>query len=547
MTTNETSTVTTGGISLARQLATEGVTHIFGIPGVQLDYAMNGLSKYADEITFIATRHEQTATYAADGYSRSTGKIGVGLVVPGPGVLNAGAGLVTALACSSKVLFLAGQIPTRGIGAGLGLLHEIPDQSGLIAQLCRSSTLVTDPDQVAGAIHGAMVALAAGPGPVAVEIPPDVLYRRTDGPAIGAEPWGTPPAGVTADLDAAAERLAAAERPVIYVGGGGCAAEAWNELAALATTLGAPLISSPNGKGAFDDRHPLAVLPLGHKELLHRADVVLFVGTRALNGQGRPLDVAPEAALISLNNDPRAFLAPRTLTQTITGDARTGCAALVERLGGSAREPWCHDLDEIREWIQSEFAPLEPQRSYVAALRAALPDDTVLVNELTQVGYAARQLFPVHHPRSYLDPGYQGTLGYGYPTAIGAAVGNPHRPVVSLNGDGGFGYGLSEMATVMQYQLPLVGVVFTDGAYGNVRRMHKQQFDGVHHGTDLTNPDMLKLADAFGMTGYRANSPEEFGQALSDTIAANEPCLIDVPMGELPDPWAIVGRPWTAR
>lgn len=531
---------------MARQLAAEGVTHIFGIPGVQLDYAMNGLSKFTDQITFIATRHEQTATYAADGYSRTTGKIGVGLVVPGPGVLNAGAGLVTALACSSKVLFLAGQIPSRGIGAELGLLHEIPDQSGLIAQLCRSSTLVTDPDQVAGAIHGAMVALGAGPGPVAVEIPPDILYRRTDGPAIGAEPWGTPRAGSTPELDAAAERIADAKRPVIYVGGGGCAAGAWDELASLSTVLGAPLVSSTNGKGAFDDRHPNAVLPLGHKELLHRADVVLFVGTRGLDGRGRPLELAPDAVSLSLNNDPRAFLAPRSFDLTITGDARTGCAALVERLG-SDRAPWCHDLDEIRRWISEEFAPLEPQRSYVAALRAALPDDTVLVNELTQVGYAARQLFPVHHPRSYVDPGYQGTLGYGYPTAIGAAVGNPHRPVVSLNGDGGFGYGLAEMATARQYDLPLVGVVFTDGAYGNVRRMHKQQFDGVHLGTDLTNPDMLKLADAFGLTGYRAHNPEEFGQALATAIDANEPCLIDVPLGELPDPWAIVGRPWTGR
>ncbi len=546
MTTDSETPVITGGISMARQLATEGVTHIFGIPGVQLDYAMNGLSKFAEEIAFIATRHEQTATYAADGYSRTTGRIGVSLVVPGPGVLNAGAGLVTALACSSKVLFLAGQIPTRGIGADLGLLHEIPDQSGLVAQLCRSSTLVTDPDQIAGAIHGAMVALAAGPGPVAVEIPPDVLYRRTDGPAIGAEPWGTPPAGSAADLDAAADRLAAAERPVIYVGGGACAAGAWEELASLATALGAPLVASPNGKGGFDDRHPLAVMPLGHKELLQRADVVLLVGTRGLDARGRPLETAAGATLISLNSDPRAFGPPRVFDVTVTGDARTGAAAIVQRLAGE-RSPWCHDLDEIREWITDQFAPLEPQRSYVAAMRAALPDNTVLINELTQVGYAARQLFPVHHPRSYVDPGYQGTLGYGYPTAVGAAVGNPDRPVVSLNGDGGFGYGLAEMATVMQYELPLIGVVFTDGAYGNVRRMHKQQFDGVHHGTDLTNPDMLKLADAFGMTGYRAESPEEFGRALATAVDANEPCLIDVPLGELPDPWAIVGRPWTGR
>jgi acetolactate synthase-1/2/3 large subunit len=173
-----------------------------------------------------------------------------------------------------------------------------------------------------------------------------------------------------------------------------------------------------------------------------------------------------------------------------------------------------------------------------------MPDDAVLVNELTQVGYVARFTYDVRHPHSYIDPGYQGTLGYGYPTAIGAAVGNPDRPVVSVNGDGGFGYGLAEMSTVMNYNIPLVGVVFRDDAYGNVQRMHKQQFDGDFLGTTLKNPDMLTLAAAFGMTGYRAESPEQFQSMLAQAIDAREPALIDVPLGELPDPWAVVMRPW---
>ncbi|MEL7158141.1 MAG: thiamine pyrophosphate-binding protein [Actinomycetota bacterium] len=224
----------TGGQAMARQLAAEGVQHIFGIPGVQLDYASNGLAGVTDRIQFINVRHEQTATYAADGYARSTGRIGVALVVPGPGVLNAGSGLVTALACSSPVLLISGQIPSRGIGQGYGLLHEIPDQSGILETLCRHATLVTDPGQVAGAIHGAMVRLANGPGPVAVELPPDVLSARTEGAAIGPEAPGTPSPGPDADLGAVAERLAAAERPVILAGGGARAAEAWDELPALA-------------------------------------------------------------------------------------------------------------------------------------------------------------------------------------------------------------------------------------------------------------------------------------------------------------------------
>ena len=173
-----------------------------------------------------------------------------------------------------------------------------------------------------------------------------------------------------------------------------------------------------------------------------------------------------------------------------------------------------------------------------------MPDDTVLVNELTQVGYVSRYAFPVHHRRSYIDPGYQGTLGYGYPTAIGAAVGNPDRPVVSVTGDGGFGYGMSEMATVMNYDIPLVCVLFRDDAFGNVQRMHTQQFDGDFHGTTLRNPDMVKLAEAYDMKGYRAEGPGELQTMLAEAIQANQPALIDVPIGITPDPWGVVMEPW---
>lgn len=542
-TSPETAADLTGGQALARQLAAEGVRHIFGIPGVQLDYASNGLSTVADQITFINARHEQTTTYAADGYSRSTGRIGVALVVPGPGMLNAGAGLVTALACSSKVLLICGQIPSHAIGRNYGLLHEIPDQSGILETLCRSSTLVTDAGQVAGAVHGAMVRLHNGPGPVAVEVPPDILAAATDGPTIGAEPAGTPPAGPAADLAAAADVLSEAERPVIYAGGGAVAAGTWDELPRLAEVLGAPLVSSMNGKGSFDNRHPSAFLPLASKELLARADAVLFIGSRAVDTRGNLTRVAEGAKTLSLNTDPGAFSEPRAFDVSILGDARTGVLALLDQLDGE-RSPWLHDADDVRGRMMADLAPLEPQLSYAAALRDAMPDDGVLVNELTQVGYVSRFTYDVRHPRSYLDPGYQGTLGYGYPTAIGAAVGNPDRPVVSVNGDGGFGYGMAEMSTVMNHDIPLVGVVFRDDAFGNVQRMHKQQFDGVYLGTELKNPDMLALASAFDMTGYRANSPEEFRAALSTAIDAREPALIDVPLGELPDPWSIMMRPW---
>ena len=458
--------------------------------------------------------------------------------MPGPGVLNAGAGLVTALACSSKILLLSGQIPLRGIGANLGMVHEIPDQSGILARLCRDSTLVTEAGGVVGAIHGAMVKLGAGPGPVAVEIPPNVLSGATPRVTIGRESPAPPSPGSTAEIEAAAELLASAKRPLIYCGGGAAVSDAWHELARLAQTIGAPLTASSNGRGAFDDRHPLAVLPIAGKEVLKRADCVLVVGSRGLDMRSGPVVAGEGATMISLNIDPGAFGAPRRFDATIVADAAAGVAALADRL--DERAPWLEDIDDVRARAAERLAPLEPQMSYVAALRRAMPDDAVLVNELTQVGYASMVAFGVHTPRSYIYPGYQGTLGYGYPTAIGAAVGNPDRAVVSISGDGGFGYGMSEMATAVNYDIPLVGVVFYDGAYGNVQRMHKAQFDGDHYGTELRNPDLVKLADAFGMAGYLAESPDQLATHLQRAIEARKPALIGVPIGITPDPWAII-------
>lgn len=530
----------TGGEAMARQLAQEGVSHIFGIPGVQLDYATNGLSKVTDQIRFIATRHEQTATYAADGYARTTGRVGVGMVVPGPGVLNAGAGLVTSLSTSSKVLLIAGQIPTRGLGKDLGMLHEIPDQSGLLRQLSRGSELVTDADRVPGALRAAMAQLANGPGPVVVELPPDVLSRLTAADILEVQRATPPSPGDPADLDAVAEHLFAARRPIILAGGGAVAAEAHAELIALARHLGAPITTTSNGRGAVDDRDPLALMPVAGREVMARADVVLIVGSRGLTQAGRPVTAAEGSTVLHITLDPKDFSAPRTPAVTVTADAKAALGALVARLGSEERVCWAADLGDVREREAAALGRLQPQWSYCQALRRAIPDDGVLVNELTQVGYVSMIGYPVHRPRSYLWPGYQGTLGYGYPTSLGVKVGNPGRAVVSITGDGGFGYGLSELATAAHEQIGVVVVVFSDGAYGNVQRMHKAQFDGVQLGTELTNPDWVALAHAFGINAERVTDAAQLETALGRAIDADKPALIEVPMPSTPDPWGLI-------
>ncbi|HLZ31432.1 MAG TPA: thiamine pyrophosphate-dependent enzyme [Chloroflexota bacterium] len=545
----------TGGEALAQQLAREGVRDIFGVPGVQLDYAVDGLAKLADRITYWNTRHEQATAYMADGYARTTGDIGVCMVVPGPGLLNALAGVATAYACSSRVLCIAGQIPSNTIGRGLGMLHEIPDQSRILGALTKWSGQAGSPAEVPGLVHEAVRQLRSGRHqPVGIEVPPDVLQALGEvallAPVDHDEPLEPDPDLVRR----AAEWLARAERPVLYVGGGVVAGGASEALKSVAERLEAPVVMSPNGRGALDDRHPLALTSLAGRQLLGDADLVLAIGTRFLNGQAQ-LALAPGARLVLLNVEARDLGDPRKPDLAIHGDAGLGLVGLREQLDGLAPRPSRRaELESRRVWAEGVLAQIEPQYSWVRALRAAVPEDGILVNEFTQVGYVAQTAYPVYQPRSYVSPGYQGTLGYGFPTALGARVGNPERAVLSITGDGGFGWGLAELSTARKYGIGLVTVVFNDGAYGNVRRSQVEQFEGRLLGTDLVNPDFVQLAESFGVRGARATTPAELQGLLRETLGGQdaEPVVIDVPVPAMPNPFQSLrmtapARPSAAR
>jgi acetolactate synthase-1/2/3 large subunit len=534
----------TGGDALARQLAREGVRQIFGVPGVQLDYAVDGLARLpaSDQIAYWNTRHEQATSYMADGYSRSTGRIGTCMVVPGPGLLNALAGVSTAFACSSRVLCISGQIPSNAIGRGLGLLHEIPEQSNILRSLTKWSACAEHPSQVAGLVHEAVRQLRSGrPRPVGLEIPPDVLQATAEDIALLEPVAHDEPLVPDADLLIQAARLlASAERPVIYAGGGVVAGNASQPLRALAELLQCPVIMSANGRGALDDRHPLALTWLAGRAALAEADLVLGVGSRFLSGQEQ-LTFAPGARCILLNAEPNDLGEPRRPEVAVLGDAALGLAGLRDELAGlspNGMRRVCLDLDHVRRWAEELMSQIEPQYSWVRSLRAALPEDGILVNEFTQVGYMSQAAFPVYHPRTYISPGYQGTLGYGFPTALGARVGNPDKPVLSISGDGGFGWALPELSTARKFGIGLVTVVFNDQAYGNVRRAQAEQFGGRIFGSELLNPDFVELAESFGVRGARATTPGELEGLLRETLGANaEPVLIDVPVGVMPQPF----------
>ena len=471
------------------------------------------------------------------------------MVVPGPGLLNALAGVATAYACSSRVLCIAGQIPSTAIGRGFGMLHEIPEQSHILGALTKWSRRATSPAEVPGLVHEAIRQLRSGrPQPVGLEIPPDVLQAHGDvallDPVERDEPLLPDPDLVRQ----AAELVAGAQRLVIYVGGGVVAGGASEALRNVAERLEAPVVMSPNGRGALDDRHPLALTSLAGREILADADVVLAVGTRFLNAQEQ-IALGPGARLVLVNVEARDLGDPRRPDVAILGDAGLSLTGLLEHLDGLRPRPSRRaELDRARSRSVEMLAGIEPQYGWVQALRASMPEDGILVNEFTQVGYLAQVAYPVYAPRTYVSPGYQGTLGYGFPTALGAKVAHPGRAVLSITGDGGFGWGLAELSTARKFSIGLVTVVFNDGAYGNVRRAQVEQFDGRILGSDLLNPDFVQLAESFGVRGTRATTPGELEALLRETLGStSEPVLIDVPVGRMQNPWRVMRATRLAR
>jgi acetolactate synthase-1/2/3 large subunit len=529
----------TGGQALVQQLKREGIDSVFGLPGVQLDWAFDALWEEREHFHVYHTRHEQACGYMADGYARATGKIGLCLVVPGPGLLNASAALATAYACSSRVLCVTGQIHSEQIGKGRGLLHEINDQLGTIASVTKWQALARTPADIPGIVHEAVRQLSTGrPRPVEIEVPPDILEAKSEVTLV--EPVEHErPAGDPDLIEKAAQVLGRARRPLIFAGGGVISSGAWHELQRVAEALEAPVIMTNNAKGALSDRHHLALPGRAMRELGPDADVVLLAGTRFLQGimqRDIPRWLRPEQTFIQIDIDDEELGRNVTPQIRIQADARRGLdglAGALERHNG-ARESRREELLALKQYLADDAACNHPQSDLALAIRAELPDDGIFVQESTQVGYWAAQAFPVYQPRTYFTSGYQGTLGYGFATALGVQAGRPDRKVISINGDGGFFYNVQELSTMAQQKIPLTTIVFNDNAYGNVKRYQETRFDGHVIASTLYNPDMLKLADAYGIEGRRAATPEELQLTLRDVLKRDEPVLIEVPVGPMP-------------
>jgi acetolactate synthase-1/2/3 large subunit len=524
----------TGGEALVKSLTRHGVRVVFGLPGVQIYGAVCALR---DErgIRFIQTRNEASTSYMADGYARASGTFGVALVVPGPGLLNTMGGLSTAYAASSPVLMIAGQVPKSQLGKRIGVLHEVDDQLDVVAPVTKWRKRIMEAAETPAIVREAIAQMLSGrPRPVVIDMPWDTMQEEVEIELLDPLPIARSVPDRTS-LDRAAELLLASRRPLVYAGGGVHTAGAHEALAAVAEQLQAGVATSAEGKGAVSDHAPnsLGAAVWAHSPLrqyMDEADLVLAVGSRmALAG------FKPDTQVIQIDADPEEIGRNHKKTQGLVGDARATLEALLERLrAGGARASRKPEWEAVRARAV-ETGTSEPQASINASLRAGMPDDAVLIAGMTQLGYYSRPFWPVYHPRTYLNSGYSGNLGFEYPTALGAKVAVPDKPVVATIGDGGFFYNSQELATAAQHRINVVAVVFNDGAYGNVARDLDHGWGGTF-GAELVNPDFLKLADAYGILGMRAKDPNEVGTLVRDAIQLDRPVLIEVPVSRMPRP-----------
>ena len=537
----------TGGQAIVQSLKQYGVDTIFGLPGVQLDNIFDALYDEQDNIRVYHTRHEQATAYMAMGYAQSTGKVGVCLVVPGPGLLNTTATLSTAYATNTPVLAISGQINSDMIDKGFGQLHEIPNQLQMIASVTKWAARIDSPQEAPGLVREAFRQLRTGrPRPVEIEMAPDIMGLEADVELLPPVHEYETPAGDPDKLEAAAKLLGNAKKPMIFVGSG--VVGAGEELLALAEMLQAPVVASSGAKGVISDAHYLSQTQTAAYELWMETDCALAVGTR-FNTPISRWGIDDELKTIHIDIDPEEIGRLRQPDIGVVADAKLALGQLVDLTAkhNIKRASRKEELEALDAKVRDLLWEVQPQASYAEAMRKTLPEDGIYVSEMTQMGYFSRDGFPIYHPRTFIHCGYQGTLGFGYATALGVQVAHPDKRVLSINGDGGFMFTAQELSTAVHHNIPLVAVVFSDDAYGNVKRIQKTSYGGRTIASDLHNPDFVKYAESFGMPGYRAESPEQLSEAIEDAWKNGGPALIEVPIGEVPSMRSVAWDPQRKR
>jgi len=532
----------TGGQALVAGLQRWNTDTLFGLPGVHLDHFFAALYPVKNKIRILHSRHEQGAAYMALGYAMVSGRPGIFTVVPGPGLLNTTSALATAYACNAPVLCITSTVNWPLLDKNYGSLHEIPDQPGVLAGLTKWSARANHAAEIPELIDEAFRQMLSGrPRPVALEVPPEILGQVAMMQFPEEKPTINHPTPDPEKINAAAKLIGSAKEPLIIVGGG--AQDAGREVLQLAELLQAPVISRQMGRGIVSDEHHLSIQASAGHQLWKTADLVIGIGTRLQHVREWGIDDDLKVIRIDLDPLEMARVAPPTID--LVADSGEASQALYDVLKKQkvSRVDQSAKFKSIKQEFRKELErTITRQVEYLDVIRDALPENGILVDELTQVGHVTKLALPVYNARSLLTSGYQGTLGYGFATAIGAQVAAGDRKVLSINGDGGFMYTMPELASAVLHNIPIVALVFCDKSFGNVEAIQQRWYDGNVIATRLHNPDFVAMAESFGALGLKADSPEELRTAIDTAFQHQGPAVIEIPVTveEMGWPWSLI-------
>ena len=524
-----------GGEAIVQSLLQNDVDTVFGIPGAQTYPIFDALARVQSRIRTIGARHEQAAAYMAFGYAKSLGCPGVYSVVPGPGVLNTMAALCTAWGANVPVLCLTGQIPREAMGKLRGHLHELPDQIATLKTLTKWSVRIERASDAPEIINEAFRIMSSGrPGPVSVEMCwDDMAQNEMVGILPRAEIDPLPPVKKS-EIESAVKLIRNANNPIILVGSG--ALHASDAVLELAEVLQAPVGAFRGGRGVVSEDHELGVSSVAAHDLWRDSDVLIGIGTRLempymrwSNPMGAVVNPLAPPHLIRIDIDPLEMtrLVPHA---GIVADSNEGTRALTKALKAhyKPRPTALSDIAYSKNWAKEKVQEIKPHVDYLKVIRAALPRDGFFVEEISQIGFASQFAFPVYEPRTYVTCGFQGNLGFGFQAALGVKAGNPDKVVISVTGDGGFMFGVQELATAAQENIGLITIIMNNSAFANVRRDMRRIYKRPPIGSDLKNPDFIALSEAFGIKAYPVEDPAGLKIALETAINEGGPAVIEV-------------------
>ena len=525
----------TGAQIVIECLKEQGVDTVFGYPGGTILNIYDELYKHQGEIRHVLTSHEQGAAHAADGYARSTGKVGVCLATSGPGATNLVTGIATAQMDSIPVVAITCNVGLPLLGKDS--FQEV-DIAGVVMPITKHSFIVKDVTKLAKTIRRAFVIAKSGrPGPVLVDIPKDITANTTE-----FKPYvPTPVKPYTAeirqeDIDCAVEMIKQAKCPFLFVGGGAVASSAWEEVRKLSHNLQIPVTDSLMGKGVFSGEDPYYTGMLGMHGTkasnlgVTKCDLLIAVGARFSDRViGNPRNFARNAKVIHIDVDAAEINKNILVDCSIVGDAKEILKQLNERLSPCQREEWIHYIEQLKEKY-----PLKYRQegltgpAIIEELYRQTKGNAIIVTEVGQHQMWAAQYYKYNMPRIFLSSGGLGTMGYGLGAAIGAKMGNPDKIVINVAGDGCFRMNMNEIATATRNNMPLIQVVVNNQVLGMVRQWQTLFYEGRYSNTVLQDKvDFVKLAEAMGAVGIRVTTKEELPKAIAKAIELNTTVVLD--------------------